>query len=90
MTDQRSWLSTFTSISQVQGSPVEGIGGVAIFAIGVGHNLINVKTDDGFEVATLTDVLFVSGLGRSLFFLLQCRSEGYLYSAYETWISAYL
>jgi hypothetical protein len=66
MTDQRSWFTTFSPLHGSSQS-MEGIGGVAVHAIGIGDILISVKVKDGVNTAILTDVLFVPNLGRSLF-----------------------
>jgi transposase InsO family protein len=67
MTDQRSWFTTFRLLTQEGSQPVEGIGGVAIHAVGIGDILVSVKVKDDVTTSVLTDVLFVPNLGRSLF-----------------------
>jgi hypothetical protein len=67
MTDQRSWFATLRPLTTSSSQPIEGIGGVALYTVGIGDILVNVKIKDVVHTAVLTDVLFVPNLGRSLF-----------------------
>lgn len=66
MTNSNSFFATYTDLSHERRT-VTGVGGILLVVMGVGDINAIVDLGDRQDTATLTDVLFVSDLGTSLF-----------------------